>query len=159
MYVQLTSCVYGGDLTNRRKLFSIPIDEHAPFSHQGRTRKASLLGLISNISKYCFKTGTIWRVFLTSNIFTALEFDSNHFGVVLWKKIKPREPNEVKPPIGKIFRKHKPIRHYFVMTWKQLSCSLVNKVYGNDSKVSYLQRNIKCYNLETTFQKKVKFSQ
>ena len=83
MYVQFTSCVYGGDLTNRRKFFSIPVAEHAPFSHQGRTLKANLLGLISNISNYCFKTGTIFLLFLSSDVFTALEFDSNHFDVLL----------------------------------------------------------------------------
>ena len=46
-------------LTNRRKLFSIPVAEYASFSHQARTLKTNLLGLISNFSKYYFKTGTI----------------------------------------------------------------------------------------------------
>ena len=35
----------------------------------------------------------------------------------------------------------------------------LNKVYGNYNKLYYLQRNKKCYDLETTFQKKVNFSQ
>ena len=34
-----------------------------------------------------------------------------------------------------------------------------NKVYDNCNKVSYLQKNKKCYSLETTFQKKVNFAQ
>ena len=40
-----------------------------------------------------------------------------------------------------------------------MSCSFVSKVYDNYDKVSYFQRNKKCYNLETTFQKKVNLSQ
>ena len=39
-----------------------------------------------------------------------------------------------------------------------MSCLFVNKVHDNYNKV-YLQRHKKCYNLETTFQKKVKSSQ
>ena len=35
---------------------------------------------------------------------------------------------------------------------------IVNKVYNSYNKVSYLQRNKKCYSLETIFQKKVNFS-
>ena len=45
--------------TKRRKLFSIPVAEYVTFSHQNRTLKTNLLGLISNISKYFLKTGTI----------------------------------------------------------------------------------------------------
>ena len=48
--------------------------------------------------------------------------------MLLWKIVKPRDRNEIKPPMGKI------------------------------NKVSYLQKNKRCYNLETTFQKKVSFS-
>ena len=91
------------DLTNRCKLFSIPVSEYASFSHQARTLKTNLLGLISNFSKYFFKIGTICLLFLSSHVFTALEFDSNHFGILLWKIVKPRDHNEVKPPIRKIF--------------------------------------------------------
>ena len=49
--------------------------------------------------------------------FTALEFDSNRFGILLSKIVKPRDRNhdEIEPPIGKILRKNIPIRHYFVM--------------------------------------------
>ena len=50
---------YIRDLTNRRKLFSIPVAEYASFSHQARVFKTNLLSLISNFSKYYFKTGTI----------------------------------------------------------------------------------------------------
>ena len=63
-----------------------------------RTLKTNLLGLILNFSKFCFKAGTICPLFLS---FTALEFYSN----LLWKIVKPRDHNEIKPPIGKIFRK------------------------------------------------------
>ena len=32
------------------------------------------------------------------------------------KIVKARDLNEIKPPIGKIFRKYKPIWYYFVMS-------------------------------------------
>ena len=38
-----------------------------------------------------------------------------------------------------------------------MSCSFVNKVSNNYKKASYLQKNKKYYNLETTFQKKGNF--
>ena len=63
---------------------------------------------MSNFSKYYFKTGTIWLVFFSSHLFTALEFNSNHVGILLWKTVKPRDHNEMKQPIEKIFRKYKP---------------------------------------------------
>ena len=49
-------------------------------------------------------------------LFTALEFGSNHFGIIFWKIVQPHDHNEIKQPIGKIFRKYKRIRHYFVMS-------------------------------------------
>ena len=76
---------YNCDMTNRRKLFSIPVSEYASFSHQARTLKTNLLGLISIFSKYCFKTDTICLLFLSSHVFTALEFNTNHFVILLWK--------------------------------------------------------------------------
>ena len=94
----------------------MPVPEYAFFSHQARTLKTNLLGLISNFSKYYFKTGNIRLLFLSSHVFTTLEFDSSHFGVRLSKIVEPRDHNEIKPPIGKIFRKYKPVRHYFVMS-------------------------------------------
>ena len=90
-------------LKNKLKLFSILVAEYASFWHQARPFKSYLLGLISNFSQYYFKTGTICILFLSSHVFTALEFDSNHFGVLLWKIVKPRDYNEIKPPIGKMF--------------------------------------------------------
>ena len=45
------------------------------------------------------------------------------------------------------------------MSRECLSSLFANKVYDNYNKVSYLQKNNKCYNLETAFQKKVNFSQ
>ena len=52
---------------------------------------------ISNFSKYYFKTGTTCLLFSFSHVFTALGLDSNHFGTLLWKIIKPRGHNEIKP--------------------------------------------------------------
>ena len=107
---------YIRDLINRLKFFSIPVTDYASLSHQARTLRTSLLGLMSNISKYYFKTDTICLFFFSSHVIKALEFDSSHFGILLWKKVKPRDYNEIKSPIWKIFRKYKPIRHYFVMS-------------------------------------------
>ena len=36
------------DLTNRRKLFAIPVTKYASFPHQARTFKTNVLGLLSN---------------------------------------------------------------------------------------------------------------
>ena len=44
-------------------------------------------------SKYYFKTDIICLIFLSSPIFTALKFDSDHFDILLWK-INPRDHNE-----------------------------------------------------------------
>ena len=135
-------------LTNRRKLFAVLVAEYASCSHQTKRLKTDLLGLISSFSKYSFKTGTICLLFLPSHVFTALEFDGNHFGILLWKIVKPRDHNEIKPPIGKIFWKYKTIRHYLVMSQKQLLLSFVNKVYNNYNNLYYLQSNKKYYNLK-----------
>ena len=43
---------YIHDLTNRRRLYSVPVAEHASFSHQARSLKTNLQGVISNLSKY-----------------------------------------------------------------------------------------------------------
>ena len=116
--VVLFNSNYICDLANRRKLFSIPFAEYASFSYQTRTLKTYLPGLIWNFSKYYFKTGTIYLLFLSSHVFTTLEFDSNHFSILLWEKGRPCNQNEIKPPIGKIFLRYKPIKHYFVMSLK-----------------------------------------
>ena len=93
------------------QLLKVPVTS---FSHQARTLKTNLLGLISNFSKYYFKTGTICLLFLSSHVFTALEFDTNHFGILLWEIVNPRDYDEIKIPIGKTFRKYKPIRHFLM---------------------------------------------
>ena len=67
---------YIRDLTNRRKLFSIPVTKYASFSHHARPLKTNLLDLILNFSKHYFKTGTICLLFLSSNAFNASEFNS-----------------------------------------------------------------------------------
>ena len=56
------------------------------------------------------KTGTLYLLFLSSQVFAALQFDSNYFGALLWEIVKSCVHNETKPPIGKIFRKYKPIK-------------------------------------------------
>ena len=50
------------------------------------------------------------------------------------------------------------VRSLKLLTRKKFSCSFANKGYNNPNKVSYLQKNEKCCNLETIFQKKVLFS-
>ena len=82
---------YIRDLTHRCKSFPFSVAEYASFSHQGRTPKTNLQGLISNFPEYYFKIGTICRLYLSSHVFTALGFDSNHFGTLLWK-IVPKWP-------------------------------------------------------------------
>ena len=71
------------DLTNRHRLFSIPVAEYASFSYQVRTLRTNLLGLIPNFSKHYSKISTICFVLLPSHVFTALEVISNHFSVLL----------------------------------------------------------------------------
>ena len=95
-----------------------------PFHIRLERLKLIYYSLISNFSKYYFKTGTLCFLFLSSYIFTALEFDSNYFGILPLKIVKPHDHSEVKPLIRKLFQKYKPIRHYFVMSRKKLSCSL-----------------------------------
>ena len=84
-------------------------------------------------------TDTFCLIFLSSHVFTALEFHSNYFGILLWKIEKPRDYNEIKPTAGKISQKYKPIRHCFVIFWKYLLSSYVNKFYDNCNKVSCLE--------------------
>ena len=50
-----------------------------PFHIRLKRLKLIYYCLISNISKYYFRIGTICLLFLSSHVFTALEFDSNHF--------------------------------------------------------------------------------
>ena len=94
------------DLSNRSKWFSIPVAEHACFSHQARTPKTGLsIQFIAFLKKYYFKAGTLYLLLFCSHVLTALEFDSSYFVILLWKIVKTREHNEIKPPVGKIFQK------------------------------------------------------
>ena len=52
------------------------------FSHQARTVQTNLLGLLSNFPKNYFKAGTIRLLFLSPHVFTAVEFNSNYFGIL-----------------------------------------------------------------------------
>ena len=79
----------------------------------GKSAKTNLLGLLSNIFKSYFRTSTSCIFFLSSHVFTAFEFNSNHFGILILKIVKPREQNETKPSMRKMFQKYKPFRHYF----------------------------------------------
>ena len=76
-----------------------------PFHISPERLKLTYNSLISNFSRYYFKTGTLCLLSLSSHVFPALEFDNNCFGMLLWKAVKPHDHNETKPPIGKIFRK------------------------------------------------------
>ena len=55
--------------------------------------------LVSNVSRYFFKTGTFCLLFLSSHVSPGFQFDNNHFDIPLWKLVKPRDPIETKPPI------------------------------------------------------------
>ena len=89
-----------------------------PFHSSLERLKLICYGLISIFSKYYFKIGTICLPLFSSHVFTTLEFDSNHLNILLWKIVNQRDHNETKPPIKKIFRNYKSIRHYFVMSQK-----------------------------------------
>ena len=78
----------------------------------------NLLGLTLHFSKYYIKTNTICLIFLSPHIFTALEFNGIHFDILLWKIVKPRDHNEIKPPMRKIFQKYKTTQHYSVTSQK-----------------------------------------
>ena len=120
--------------------------------------KTNLLGLMSSFSKCYFKTGTICFFFLSSHVFTALEYDSNHFGILLCKIVKPRDHNEIKPLTEKYAEN---INQSDIILWCpenncctyfKLLCSIITR-YPTSKGIR------KYYNLGTTFQKKVNFSQ
>ena len=53
-----------------------------PFHITLERLKLIYYGLTPNISKYYFKTGTICLLFVYSHVFTALELENNHFGIL-----------------------------------------------------------------------------
>ena len=69
---------------------------NASFRHQIRKLKTDLLQFNINFSRHFFKTSTLCLLFLSSHV-----FDSNYFGILLWKIVKRCDHNETKPPIGK----------------------------------------------------------
>ena len=144
-------------MTNRRELFFIPVAEYNSVAHQARTLKTNLLGLISTFSKYYFKTGLICLLFLSSRVFTALEFDSNHFGILLWQIIKPRDHNKIKPPTGKIFRKYK--QSEIILWCSKNNCLAHLWAKFTTTMTRYPTSKGICYNLKTIFHKKINFSQ
>ena len=63
--------------------------------------------LQSNIKffKCYFKNSIICLLFWFLHVFTALEFDSNYFGILIVKVVELRDHNEIKPTIWKSFQK------------------------------------------------------
>ena len=59
-----------------------------PFHIRLECLKLIYYGLISNFSKYYLETGTICHLSSSSHVFTALELDNNHFGILLLKNSK-----------------------------------------------------------------------
>ena len=53
-----------------------------PFHSRLERLKLICYSLMTIFSKYHFKTGTLYILFLSSHVFTSLEFDSN-FGILL----------------------------------------------------------------------------
>ena len=76
------------------QFITIPVAEYASISHPTRTVKTELSQFIINFFKIFFETGTV--CLLSSHVFTALVFDSNHFGILIWKIVKPRDYNKLK---------------------------------------------------------------
>ena len=85
-----------------------------PFHIRLKHLKLTFYSLISNFPGSYLKTGIFCLLSFSSHV----EVDSNYFGVLLLKIVQPRENNSTNPPIGKIFRTYKPIRHNFVMSQK-----------------------------------------
>ena len=83
-----------------------------PFHIRLECLKLIFYSLISIFSKYnvTLKLAHL-SPFLSSLIFTALEFDKNYFSILLWEIVKSRDLNEIKPSIGKIFRKYRAPLH------------------------------------------------
>ena len=133
-------------MTNRRKMFSIPVVKYASFSDQARTLKIKPSRFNIKFSKNYFKTGTICLLFYFHMYLW--------FGILLWKIVKK---NISKTINQKIFRKYNPIRHYFVMSRKWLSCPFANEVYDNYNKVSYLQESKNAITWKPLFKRKSTF--
>ena len=76
---------------------SSPFQSRKLFLFHIRLERLKLIyyGLISTFSKYSFKIGTICLLFLSSHVFTPLELDSNHLGILLWKIVKPGDYYEI----------------------------------------------------------------
>ena len=71
------------DFSNKRKLFTIPVAEESMLLFHVLIERFKLIyySLIFNFSKHFFKIGIICLIFLSFHLFTALEFDSNYFGI------------------------------------------------------------------------------
>ena len=63
-----------------------------PFHTPLEQLKLNYHGLLSTFSKYFLKLAQS----APFTLFTALVFDSNYFGVLIWKIVKPRDYNKLK---------------------------------------------------------------
>ena len=60
-----------------------------PFHIRPECLKLTYCSLIWFFSRYYFKTGILCLLFLSSHVFPALGLNSNCFGILLWKILKP----------------------------------------------------------------------
>ena len=110
-YLTLPECVICQIETNCSPVHSLNM---LPFHIRLKRLKLTFYSLISNFPGSYLKTGIFCLLSFSSHV----EVDSNYFGVLLLKILKPRENNSTNSPIGKIFQTYKPIRHNFVMSQK-----------------------------------------
>ena len=101
---------------------------------------------------------THFASFFSSRVFPALEFDSNYFGILLWELVKPREHNEIEPPIGKIFRKCKPIRPGFELTYRDSGNTINFLIFTMQISPPSQKITIPKYNAVSYFEKEKFFS-
>ena len=128
-----------------------------PFHIMFRILEANLLGLISNFSKYYFKTGTICLLFLSSHVFTTLEFGSNHFNILLWKIVKLWTIMKLNHQSEKY---PKNINQSDIILWchkNNCYAHLLTKFMTLISRYPTSKGIKNAINLESTFQKKDKF--
>ena len=80
------------DLSSRANCSPLQSLNMLPFHIRLESLKLTYNSLIPNFSRYYFKTGKHCLLFLSSFVFPALQFNSNYFGFLLWKIVKPHDP-------------------------------------------------------------------
>ena len=85
-FVEWRCAVVINTTPRRRTLYMLSF--HVPLERP----KLIYYSLISIFSKYHFKTSALCLVFLSSLVFTTLEFDNYYFGILLWKISKTTWP-------------------------------------------------------------------